>query len=189
MFQPDWFGLVDSAPQDGHVVRAWDLAATENQTAAYTVGVRMRKTLSGIIYVEHVIRFRGSAGKVEDMIRQTAENDGVEVPISIPQDPGQAGKAQKRHLALKLHGFGVGFSPETGHKEVRARGYAAQAEAGNVKLVRGLWNGDYLAEVGMFPMGKYKDQIDASSRAYAALNQATQLHEDPPFVAGTLFTG
>jgi predicted phage terminase large subunit-like protein len=46
---------------------------------------------------------------------------------------------------------------------------AAQAEAGNVLLIRGEWNRDFLAELETFPMGKFKDQVDAATRAFSDL--------------------
>ena len=88
---------------------------------------------------------------------------------SLPQDPGQAGKAQKSHLAVKLHGFSVHFSLESGDKVVRATPVAAQAEAGTIFLVRGNWNDAFLDELAGFPRGTYSDQVDALSRSYAKL--------------------
>lgn len=51
----------------------------------------------------------------------------------------------------------------TGNKVSRAQPLAAQAEAGNVKILRGTWNHDYLSELCAFPLGALKDQVDASS--------------------------
>ena len=169
MFQRSWFEIVDAAPANGDVCRGWDLAATETTTAAFTAGVRMRRTLSGIIYIEHCLRMRGSPSKVEDAILNTASQDGINVKISIPQDPGQAGKSQVKYMAGLLIGYNAHFSPESGSKELRATGLSAQAEVGNVKIVRGPWNGDFFDELETFPNSKYKDQVDAASRAFAQL--------------------
>lgn len=169
MFKRDWFEVVEAAPASGSVVRGWDLAASETISAAFTSGVLMRRTSEGIFYVEDVIRFRGSPGKVDQALKNTTSQDGYMVRIDIPQDPGQAGKAQVKYYARLLAGYNVRSSPETGSKETRAEPYSAQAEAGNVKLVRGLWNDDYLDELTMFPFSDFKDQVDASSRAFSAL--------------------
>ena len=107
----------------------------------------------------------GTANRVLDTIRNTATQDGVECIQDIPQDPGQAGKAQVQHLAAALHGYTVRSSPESGDKVVRAYPLSAQAEAGNIKLVRGLWNEEYLDEISYFPNGR-KDRVDATVRAY-----------------------
>ena len=49
---------------------------------------------------------------------------------------------------------------------MRADPFAAQWQAGNVRLVSAPWNRDYLDEHEHFPAGKYKDQVDASSGAF-----------------------
>jgi predicted phage terminase large subunit-like protein len=72
-------------------------------------------------------------------------------------------------LAKSLHGYPVFGSPESGDKAMRAIPLSAQVSAGNVCLVRAPWNDALLAEAALFPASTYKDQIDALSRAYAAL--------------------
>ena len=42
-------------------------------------------------------------------------------------------------------------------------------EAGNVDLLVGSWNEEYIAEMEDWPMGSFKDQIDASSGAFNKL--------------------
>jgi predicted phage terminase large subunit-like protein len=169
MFHADDFTVVDEpAPASARRVRGWDLAGTRDKRAAATVGVLMALH-EGTVYVEDVVRIQGRPAEVEALLRSTAERDGRQVEQSIPQDPGQAGKYQKGALAKLLHGYPCRFTPETGSKEDRARPLAAQAEAGNVRLVRAPWNGAYVSEMAMFPGGSWRDQVDASSRAYSAL--------------------
>ena len=52
---------------------------------------------------------------------------------------------------------------------MRAEALSAQAEAGNVKLVRGAWNKAFIEEAAFFPNSDFKDQIDAASRAFHRL--------------------
>lgn len=168
-FKEEDFKIVDEVPPGrGITVRAWDLAATEKKTSAYTAGVKMTR-VGNIVYVEHVIRGQWGPAGVEDQLKVTASLDGYSVMVSIPQDPGQAGKAQVRSLAGLLHGYDVRSSPESGDKRERARPLAAQAEHGNLRLVRGSWNHDFIQEAIKFPAGKFKDQIDAASRGYSEL--------------------
>jgi predicted phage terminase large subunit-like protein len=173
LFQRDWFMLVDEPPPRViQRVRGWDLAASEEvrgKPPAWTVGVRMSRDHQGIFYVEHMIRFRKSPGDVEDSILGTAGDDGRNVKVSIPQDPGQSGKSQVRAFASLLAGYDVRFSPESGSKEARAIPFAAQAEAGNVRVVRGPWNGAFFDEICEFPASKFKDITDATSRAFSDL--------------------
>ncbi len=61
--------------------------------------------------------------------------------------------------------------PASGDKVVRAEGWAAQWQAGNVALLRGPWNAPYIAEHASFPSGRTKDQVDASSGAFHKVAQ------------------
>jgi predicted phage terminase large subunit-like protein len=94
------------------------------------------------------------------------------VRISLPQDPGQAGKAQVLYLTKHLIGYVVESTPETGDKATRAMPLVSQANVGNVSLVRAPWNRAYLEELRDFPGGTKDDQVDASSRAFNTLTAA-----------------
>ena len=171
MFKKKYFEVVDSVPDGGREVRGWDLAATskaQNPRAAYTTGVKA-KLIGGVLYITDVVRVRKEPAQVEEFIYQCAVADGYQVTQDIPQDPGQSGKAQKAALAKRLEGFDVRFGQETGDKVNRAIPLSAKGELGLIKLKRGLWNEDFLAEITMFPRGDYKDQVDGLSRCYARL--------------------
>jgi predicted phage terminase large subunit-like protein len=168
MFKRKDFEIVDQVPAGGRSVRGWDLAASTGRTSAYTVGAKLT-LCQGKLYIEDIARDRLTPSGVEKLIIACAERDGRVTWISIPQDPGQAGKAQRARLAQLLHGYRVHFSAESGSKEDRATPLAAQVEAGNVFVVRAPWNDAFLTEAEMFPTGEFLDQIDALSRAYAKL--------------------
>ena len=170
MFHRSRAQFIDTAPDVVRVVRGWDLAASESTTAAYTAAVKIGITARRQFVILDAVRFRGSPYEVEMRLRALAQQDGTSVPISIPQDPGQAGKSQKAAFAGLLAGYDVHFSAESGDKITRAVPFAAQWEAGNVYLVRGAWNDIYLGELCEFgPSAEYMDQTDASSRAFAYL--------------------
>lgn len=170
MFQEDDFQYLDERPASVlRRVRAWDLAGSKDGHAAYTVGLLMSLTHKREIVIEDVRRGRWSPGEVDREVRARALDDGPAVDISIPQDPGQAGKHQVHSFAKLLHGYPFSFSPESGSKEDRARPLAAQCEAANLYLVRGRWNNTFVREAAVFPVGRTKDQVDAASRAYAHL--------------------
>lgn len=164
--------VVEALPTGLHMVRGWDLAGTEAKMKRgdYTVGAKLGRSRDGVIYIVDIIRGRMGPEEVESTIGNTGKADRC--AQSIPQDPGQAGKAQVLHLAKKLHGVPVTFSVESGEKAVRAAGFAAQVNAGNVKMLRAPWNDDLLAELRPFPGGQFDDQVDAVSRAFNALDDA-----------------
>lgn len=172
-FKRSYFAVVDAAPADSRKCRAWDLAATEAEEGTdpdWTVGLKMSRDQHGTFYVEHVERFQGSPSKVEQAIGNLAEADGQGTKVRLPEDPGQAGKSQARYLVSRLAGYDVRTKRVTGSKETRAKPASAQAEAGNIKLVRGPWNEAFLSEVENFPSTKTKDdQVDALSDALEEL--------------------
>jgi len=168
LFKRSWFQPVDAVPADARRVRAWDLAGTQKKAGNdpdWTAGVRVSRDKAGIFYVEHVVRFRDTPGEVERTIKSTAAADPSGTRIRIPQDPGQAGKAQAETLVRLLAGHDVKAQTVTGDKETRARPAAAQAEAGNVRIVAGPWNEAFLDEVCNFPAAAHDDQVDAFADA------------------------
>jgi predicted phage terminase large subunit-like protein len=91
----------------------------------------------------------------------------------LPQDPGQAGKSQIINLTKMLAGFNVRSSPESGDKVTRFSPFSAQAEAGNVMVLRGPWNEAWFNSLESFPEAKHDDDADSTSRAFNALLSAS----------------
>lgn len=153
------------------VVRGWDLAGSTagKGDPDFTVGVKLARLAGGGFLVLDVVRAQIGAEAVERLILETAARDGRAVQISLPQDPGQAGRAQSVYLVRQLAGYHVHASPETGSKETRAMPAASQVEAGNVAVLRAPWNDAFLAELADFPVGAKDDQVDALSRAFMEL--------------------
>lgn len=171
LFRTALIGAVDAATVGGRRVRAWDLAATAalgTRDPDWTVGVLMARHEDRFV-IEDVVRLRGGPDEVEAAIVATAARDGRGVPIHLPQDPGQAGKAQVLYLTRKLAGFRVESKPVTGDKGTRAAPLASQANVGNVTLVRAGWNRVFLDEAAGFPDAAHDDQVDAAALAFAAL--------------------
>lgn len=187
LFKRHWFEgrIVGAAPAGTTYVRHWDLAASKRKTAARTAGVKLGRGPDSRFYVASSIPTREEGNEVRKLIKATAEADGKSVMVSLPQDPGQAGKVQAQDLVAMLAGFIVHAAPETGDKYQRAEPFAAQCEGGNVYLVRGAWNEGYLDELCAFPSGALKDQVDASSGAFGRLiAQPAATPIVVPFVTG-----
>ena len=172
MFKRSWFNVVRAVPANTQFVRGWDLAAT-NGAGDWTVGVKIGRMPSGRFLIAGVARDQLSSAGVERLIVNTASQDGLECRISLPQDPGQAGKAQASYLVQKLAGYNVTTSTESGDKVTRASPMAAQAEAGNIDILEGDWNDAFLNELSIFPAGA-KDQVDGASRAFNTLALGSQ---------------
>lgn len=171
MFQRSDFEVVDAIPAGrARRVRAWDFAATEvkpGRRPDWTVGLRMA-LIGDVFYVEDVVRGQWKPSVVETTLTNTASQDGVDITVRIPEDPGAAGKSDAATKIKLLKGHAVVAVRPTGEKSIRARPASAQAEAGNVKLLRGPWNDAFLDEVCTFPAATNDDQVDAFADA---LNQ------------------
>jgi predicted phage terminase large subunit-like protein len=173
IFKPGRLQIIEAIPAGTNFVRGWDLAATIPEIGKdpdYTVGGKLGLMPDGRWIITDIARDRGGPEDVQAMIRNTAQLDGLDCKVSIPQDPGQAGKSQVAALTKMLAGFPVSSSPESGDKVTRAEPFAAQVNVGNVLMVRAEWNQALIDEMRAFPTGKHDDQVDALSRAFSALN-------------------
>jgi predicted phage terminase large subunit-like protein len=147
--------------------RGWDFAGSVD--GDFTAGVKLGKLADGRFIVADVVRERYLADKRDALIRNTTTADGAGVRVSIPQDPGQAGKTQVLYLTRQLAGYAVHSSPETGDKVTRSEPFAAQVNVGNVLMLEAPWNQAFREELRAFDSGTYDDQVDAASRAFARL--------------------
>lgn len=172
-FKREFFQMIHAheVPEGLAWVRGYDLAGTKKKRSPYTAAVLMAFHEDGRVFIADVVRERHESHGVYSLMRKLAKQDGDEVIVDFPQDPGQAGLAQVRTIKGKLRDLvdKVKWSPESGSKEVRANGLAGDGAAGNLFLVRGIWNSVFIAEAILFPRGDFQDQIDAASRAYARL--------------------
>lgn len=189
LFHRDWFEIVPASPVNARRVRYWDKAGTQGG-GAYTAGVRISLATDGVFYVEDVRRAQLSPARRNALTLQTAETDADQfdntVEIWLEQEPGSGGKESAQISVKQLRGFPVHLDRVTGDKVSRAIPFAAQAEAGNVKLVRGPWNTAYLDELESFPNGTYKDQVDGSSGAFnkLAATRGSVLGDDELLASG-----
>ena len=167
MFNPDNIYVIDILPSTcQHFVRAWDFAATTS--GDWTVGVKMA-VFGEIWIVCDVVRMRGLPHDVRKTLLDTAKRDGRRCKIIIPQDPGQAGKAQVLSMTSMLRGFNVNSNVVSGSKEVRADSFASQVNVENIAMLRAGWNEIFTDELRHFPNGKYDDQVDAATDAFEEL--------------------
>lgn len=166
--------LLDACPTDVVAwVRAWDFAATEpgegNENPDWTAGVKIGRRLSGRFVVADAVHERRQAAAVRALVKRVAEHDGRDVRISIPEDPGQAGKDQASSYVNMLAGWPVTKRRPSRDKVSRAEPVAAQWQAGNVDVVRGPWNEAFFAELEAFPGTGHDDFVDALSDGFAVV--------------------
>ncbi len=183
LFKRAWFTPIGAIPANTmRTVRAWDFAATAKATGSdpdWSAGVRMSRTSDGVYIIEGCNRFRGSPAEVERACKAQADIDGKRVTVRLAQDPGAAGKAWLATMVRLLAGYPVKTERPTGDKPTRAAPLAAQAEAGNVRILvtgdpsRDAWIEPFLDELCLFPAAAHDDQVDAAADAFSELALGT----------------
>ena len=179
LFHRTWWTVLDARPPCRRLIRAWDFGGTEDgdASAGVLLGDRGPDVIPRWVVLD-VAHVKAAPHEVRALVKATAELDGRDVRISVPQDPGQAGIDQSRSYQRDLSGYAVTTRRPTGDKVTRASPFSAQAGARNVAVVRGPWTADYLDEMHAFPSkGAHDDRVDASADAFAEL---TAIRETAP---------
>lgn len=175
LFQGRWLQVIDIIPHPNQlsVVRFWDTAASED-AGDYTVGTLMAEDRkSKLVYIIDQKREQFAAGRVEALIRQTAEEDRDMYPnyeIGMEEEPGASGKMATNHYAKDvLKGFVFTGKRITGPAEVRARPFLAAAETSQIYMRQAPWNKRLREEFEAFPDGLHDDQVISTAGAYNML--------------------
>lgn len=181
VFKSEWFREIPAySPDIVSVCRYWDFAGTEKKKGKEsndpdsTSGTLIGRTRRGTYEIIHRVNFKGSSLTVQDTVKRVAKQDYEifkgKLVIGIEQEPGASGKAMAESYVRLLAGYNVKVFSPTGSKVTRAMPFSAQAEAGNVSIVRGDWNKDYLYELEAFPDGLHDDDVDSSSGAFGEVS-------------------
>lgn len=175
-FKREWFKIVKAGPAlNFSRVRAWDNAGTarkEGKKADYSAGALMTRNDDDIFYIEHVERGQwpgNERNKIRDQKCQLDSAKFKRYEVVIEQEPSSSGKEVAEQAVKMLAGYSVTIvkpSNQTGGKDVRCDPLADQLEAGNVYLVEGDWNTDFIDELCDFGPGCMNDdQVDAAAMA------------------------
>lgn len=175
MFLREWFTIIEphEVPRSMRRLRYWDRAATEatekNPNPDFTAGALCGVDKDGILYIIDMQHFQESPAGNEKRISETAAIDGKHRVIYLEEEGGSSGKdVISYYQRIILKGYIVVGDRPSGDKKVRAKPWCGMSQNGNVKIVRGSWNHNFLAEIESYPNGK-KDQVDAVSGAYKFL--------------------
>lgn len=175
VFKREWFKVVDRTPDHvRHWVRFWDMAATAadvNAAACYTASVRMAR--DGDDYYIAAVDFEQlGPAEGDDWLVATAIRDGRQTAVRWEIEGGSAGLKVASNLKRRLSRFDADGVKPRGDKVTRALPFASAIKRGQVYLVRGAWNDDYIDKLYAFD-GTAKtptnDITDASSGAFEAL--------------------
>ena len=178
MFKIAKFRVVTTMPPAVSIVRSlryWDKAGTDEkelkkgQDACYTVGTLMHLLSNGTFLISDVVRGRWGALEREKIIKKTAIADGTDVEVWVEQEPGSGGKESAEATKRNLAGWMAFSECPVGDKVRRADPYSVQVNDGNVSILQGEWNKEFLKEYESFPFSKYKDTVDSGSGAFNKL--------------------
>lgn len=172
LFPVELFQVVYSIPKGCRVVKAvryWDKAGTQGG-GKYSAGVLMAKLDDGRFIILDVFRKQLGYHDREQMIKQTAKDDGKDVYVWVEQEPGSGGKESAERTIANLPGYTVAADKVQGDKYTRAEPYAGQVQGSNMLLIGGPWVKAFKEEHEYFPNGPYKDQVDAAAGAFAKLS-------------------
>lgn len=169
VFNRAWFGIVDAVPSGGKSVRFWDLAASEKKQKGhdpdFTAGMCLTQVGSVYYYTAMYAEQLGPAD-IDNAIVNVASQDGKETAVRWEEEGGASGKRDSSYLASLLVGYKCeGVRPQ-GDKLTRSKALAAQAKAGNIKLLRGEWNEQWLNHMHGQPDLAHDDIHDASAGAF-----------------------
>lgn len=172
VFNKSWFEIVDAVPAGVGDVRFWDLAATTKKEADYTASCKGR-IVNGITYIMDATNEQIDPARTDTTMKNIAAQDGETVAVRFEQEGGASGKRDAHHIVTMLQGYDArGILPQ-GDKLLRAKPLAAQALAGNVKLLRGDWNERWLNHMHGQPDFGNDDEMDAASGMYNELVKGT----------------
>ncbi len=172
MFKVDKFEIIDTLPhidEMEQIVRYWDKAGTQGG-GCFTVGCKMTKLRSGKFIIIDIKRGQWGTDERERRILNTAEFDGARTDHWIEQEPGSGGKESAESTKRNLAGHKIYADLPKGDKIYRADPYSVQVNNGNIMLLRGEWNREFINEHENFPFSTYKDQVDAASGAFSKVN-------------------
>ncbi len=166
-----------AAEQGDQVVLYWDKAATEG-AGCYTAGVLMMLKTDGRLIVIDVTRGQWGIDKRNQQIEMKSRLAAARykrLKVWIEEEPGSGGKESALYTIRKLLGLRVEADKKSQSKEESWEPWADQVNAGNVWLVDGDWNPDFIQEHVDAPNGKYKDQLDAAAGACNKLSLSPQV--------------
>lgn len=185
LFHRDWWAYLDAAPRCVRRVRAWDLGAGGDATEGVLLGDRGPDVVPRWVVLDCITHV-GPPHEVHALVASTAEADGRDVTVVLPQDPGQAGKDQSQAFARELAGFTVRTRRPDAKKVVRAGPWSSQVGARNAALVRAPWTPAFVAQHHAFPDAPHDDKVDAAADAFAELTTSERgpvpeppAHHDP----------
>lgn len=189
VFNRAWFQIKtrEQLPKLDIICSFWDLAATEKQLKGddpdYSARVMIGYSIKEQIFVIlDAFQTQASPADVEKLMAQfrttdqaTARQFGARFLYRWEIEPGSAGKRESYRLTTKFAGTDATGKRDQRGKIERAKALSRQAEAGNVWLLSGAWNNEFLAHMHSQPDAAHDDLMDGASGAFNEISAETDL--------------
>lgn len=171
IFKRAWFyPSPTEAPVINRTVRYWDLAMSANNSADYTVGVKIGEGVDGTFYVLDVARIQRDWADVVPFMKRVILADGVGVRQGIERKGYMSRAVGDLNKDPALRGYTImGYDVDT-DKLTRALPVAAKLASGVIKILDGVWTDVYVDEFVTFPNGTHDDQVDATAGAWVMMD-------------------
>lgn len=178
VFNREWFGLAEALPKIDLICSYWDFAATEKEvkgddpdfTARVMIGYSKAEKKWFIL---DMLAVQQNPASVEKLFFQTCQTDrdkakllGARFMVRWEIEPGSAAKRESHRLTTALKGYDAKGKNFKGDKLARARSLAVQAETGNVKILKGSWNSEFLSHMHGQPDLPHDDIMDAAAGSF-----------------------
>ena len=158
------------------VCRSWDFAYSDEskgQINDSTAGVLMYSADNQYYIITDIV-FGQFGDNLKNVVKQTAERDGVKTPILI--ESGTVGGASKflyKEYAKHLIGYRTQQSEPIGSKVDRATPFNNAILDGkiHIAIMNDDLRGELIKQLRAFPLGKHDDLIDACAYAYNWLSK------------------
>lgn len=185
LFNKSMFDLIDLDAIDTRsliLIRAWDNATTDKQTAKsghfYTAGVLIGfNPVTKKLYILDARAKQLAPLQGDQFMLETAIADGKRVQIIIESEPGSGTRKWEPYLKEKLVGFKLRFVQPQGSKLSRAVPFASALESGQLMLVKATWNDMYIENLvrfdGIKPKPLINDLVDSTSLGFNFLQPIT----------------
>lgn len=174
LFPRDKAVIIDAAPAGiTRPVRYWDKAGSDTD-GDFTAGGLVARH-DGLTYVLDMVHGRWGPMERNKVIATTCGLDAARWgrhgwSLWLEQEPGNGGKESALVSVRELAAYGPRVETPATNKVARAEHFAAQWQAGNVRILRGPWNAKYLDELAAFPdEDVHDDMVDASTGAFNKL--------------------
>jgi predicted phage terminase large subunit-like protein len=158
---------LDDVPASGRFVRYWDLAVKEKTQADFTAGALCALD-GGTLWIVDIAsgQWEWPASRANIVARARVDR----CQVGIESVGTGSGLAQNLREVFPSDLLLTETTPDK-DKLTRALPWFAAVNCGNVRLVRGGWNNEFLAQCHSFPNGAHDDLVDAVSGAYHILAQ------------------